>query len=441
MGKRIKDTDIIEQTQFEPKLRLLVDKMDADVGFPWMQAKNIQLKYLGNTYFQGSTNNVNWHDDIVAADSYMRFSSNGGTDWRDLTTGNVREGNNLYFTNERVLAITDIANVINVSHEHINLGLLENLIDNGTGDSFLTDAGTYFNVLGGLTEGTIPIKGALGFENSPITLVATNIDINGTLTHDTPTLSTESALLGDITDGTRVGKFSSVIATNLTDNFIPYHVSDAAGLADSIIFKDGTSIKIGDSTNNIEFGATGTITLHGSATVYDDVTYDAIALQQTGPGISINNAEGTVNYTTAANQADYMYVNSQMPHARMNGAMIFPHIHFFQAENNIPNFALQYRWQLNGGTKTTAWTAIKCNTPAFTYASGTLNQIVHPVTGITPPVGDNVSDIVQFRVLRDTTNALGLTYAADPYTATVNVIQFDCHIEKDGWGSESEYTK
>ena len=89
MGKRIKDTDIIEQTQFEPKLRLLVDKTDADVGFPWMQAKNIQLKYLGNAYFQGSTNNSTWHDNIAAIDSYIRFTTDGGVNWRDFSTKNV----------------------------------------------------------------------------------------------------------------------------------------------------------------------------------------------------------------------------------------------------------------------------------------------------------------------------------------------------------------
>ncbi len=168
MGKRINDPTVTEQTSFSPLLRLLVDKMDADPGDDWLQARNISLKYLGNTYFQGSNNNVNWHDNIVAADTYIRFSSNGGTDWRDLTTGAVREGSNLYFTEQRVLDITEIDNALNIAHEHTNFIALENIINNGTGDSFLTDDGTYFNVLGGLTEGTIPVKGILGFENSPI---------------------------------------------------------------------------------------------------------------------------------------------------------------------------------------------------------------------------------------------------------------------------------
>ena len=442
MGKRIKDTSISEQVGFSPTLRLLVDKMDADPGYDWLQAKNMQLKYLGNTYFQGSTNNTNWHDNITSLDSYIRFCTDGGLTWKDLSTDTVREGSaNLYFTEARVLAATGVASTIAASHSHTNKTLLDNLIDNGDGSSFLANDGTYFNVLGGLTQGTVPVKAALGFDNSPITVVVDGVDINGTLIHDSPTLSTESALLGDITDGTRVGKFSSVVATNLTDNYIPYHVSDTNGLADSIIFKSGTSIKIGDATNNTEIQADGTIVFNGTATVFNDIAFDAIALQQSGPGVSINNVESTVDYLTTANDADYMFINVQFPHSRKNGANVYPHIHFFQAQTGAPNFALQYRWQKNGGTKTTAWTAVKCNTLATTYTAGTINQIAYVNGGITPPSGDGLSDILQLRIIRDTTNGLGLAYGADPYGATVSVIQCDVHYEMDQIGSKTEYSK
>lgn len=372
MGSRIKDV-AGSQTQFNPDLVLLVDKVDTGSG-DWLTARKLKLGITGNTRFQGSVNNINWHDNIEAEDEYFKFSTDGGTIWKDLSTINVKEDTNLYFTEARVLAMDKIIELRDQVHDHNNLSLLQDLINNGDGSSFLTDNGTYFNVLGGLTQGTIPIKGELGFDDSPV-------------------------------------------------------------------FIDGTSVKIGDATNNVEFEADGTIKFNGTSTVFDDVTYDAIALQQTGPGISVNNTEGTVDFTATADSSDYMFVNPQMPHARKNGAVIYPHIHFFQTENNIPNFALQYRWQLNGGAKTTSWTAIKCNIPVFTYVSGTLNQIVHPATGIIPPANDNISDIVQFRIIRDTTNALGLAYGADPYTTTVGVLQFDIHIEKDTWGSSTEYIK
>lgn len=148
MGKRINDPTITEQTSFSPLLRLLVDKMDSDPGDDWLQARNISLKYLGNTYFQGSNNNVNWHDIIAPNDDYIRFSTDGGTNWRDLTTGAVREGSNLYFTEQRVLDITEIDNALTISHSHSNLTALDNIIDNGDGNSFLANNGTYKNLTG-----------------------------------------------------------------------------------------------------------------------------------------------------------------------------------------------------------------------------------------------------------------------------------------------------
>lgn len=199
--------------------------------------------------------------------------------------------------------------------------------------------------------------------------------------------------------------------------------------------------KFGDSTNNTTIEADGTIKFNGTATVWDDVKFDALSLQQTGSGISVNTAESTVDYLTSANQADYMIASPQFPHAMKAGSNVFPHIHWTQTQANVPNFAIQYRWQINGGAKTTAWTAIKCNTTAFTYVSGSLNQICKPAAGITPPVGYNISDILQMRIIRDTTNALGLAYGADPYTATVGVLSVDVHCELDGFGSRTEYTK
>lgn len=223
--------------------------------------------------------------------------------------------------------------------------------------------------------------------------------------------------------------FVAVVADEITVNNIS---------SDNI---ESSVAKFGGDVNYTEFYSNGTMKMYGDATVYDDVTYDAIGLQKQGPGISDNFPEGCVEFLTTANQADYLIINAQLPHARKNGVNVYPHIHFWQAQNTIPNFAIQYRWQVSGGAKTTAWTARKCNTLAFTYTSGTINQIAYVDGGVAPPSGDTISDIFQWRVLRDTTNALGLTYGADPYTTTVQIMQCDIHIQKDDLGSETEYGK
>lgn len=207
-------------------------------------------------------------------------------------------------------------------------------------------------------------------------------------------------------------------------------------------YTSGDSFLFGTDTNNTTIEADGTIKFNGAATVFDDVKFDALSLQKSGPGIDFNLVESTVDYLTTANQADYMIASPQFPHAMKAGSVVQPHIHFTQSQTGMPNWALQYRWQKNGGVKTTAWTALKCNTPAFTYpGTGSINQIAKTVSGITPPSGYNISDILQVRVIRDTANGLGLSYGSDPYGAVASVLSFDVHVELDSFGSHSEYTK
>lgn len=167
---------------------------------------------------------------------------------------------------------------------------------------------------------------------------------------------------------------------------------------------------------------------------------DALSLQQSGPGVSSNATESTVDFTTASNLSDYLYVNVQLNHDRQLTSAIAPHIHFFQASDAVPNFLLQYRWQKNGAAKVTSWTNLKCNTPVFTYVSGTIHQIADSAN-IAAPSGDNISDIVQFRILRDNANTSTVFTGADPYSGTVGVIAFDVHLQLDATGSFTEYIK
>jgi hypothetical protein len=166
-----------------------------------------------------------------------------------------------------------------------------------------------------------------------------------------------------------------------------------------------------------------------------------MTLQQTGPGVSLNIPECSVDFTSASNLSDYVVQSIQLSHAWKLNSIIFPHIHFVQTTNAVPNFLLQYRWQIDGGATKTDWTNLICNTAAFAYSSGSLNQIAHTTAGITPPSGANLSDGVEFRVIRDNANTSGLFSGADPVNATVSIKYFDIHIEKDSIGSNSEYSK
>lgn len=211
-------------------------------------------------------------------------------------------------------------------------------------------------------------------------------------------------------------------------------------LLDDVAFLPLVGGRVGDATNYTEFEADGSIKFAGSATVFTDLTAAITGVKTNGPGVSLNSIEQTIDFVTAAALDDYGYLSYQLLHAWKYGSLVHPHIHWEQSASTVPNFLFQYRWQINGGQKTTAWTYLKCNTPVFTRTTGTLNQICGGAS-ITPPVDHAISDIIQLRIIRDTTNSSTLFTGADPYGATVAISAIDIHYEIDRVGSRTEYAK
>ena len=227
------------------------------------------------------------------------------------------------------------------------------------------------------------------------------------------------------------GSNNTIYAPNGTDEAIVVTNSD-------INLKQET--KIGDDTNYTQFDTNGHQTMVGTATVWLDVLGDVTKLKVQGAGINEVPAEAAVEFLTSSNLSDYIYTNFQLNHNRKLGADVHPHIHWWQTENATPNWLIQYRWVLNGQAKVTAWTDYPLTTNAYTYVSGTLNQITYN-GGITPPAGDNVSTILQVRILRDNSNASGEFAGADTYSTAASITSVDIHIEVDSIGSNEEYVK
>ncbi len=221
--------------------------------------------------------------------------------------------------------------------------------------------------------------------------------------------------------------------------------ANAAAVA-AALDKAGTALQpnapaqLGGAANYLEILADGTIRLVGDATVWDDITPGIAAARTSGPGVSVNLDEMTLDFVTTANLSDYAVLPFQLLHKVKAGSAVYPHVHWWQAQDHTPNWLMQYRWQRNGQAKTTAWTNYKCNTNAFTYVSGTLNQLSYGAA-IAAPADYGISDILQIRLLRDSANASTLFAGADPYTATVAATSFDPHVEIDSLGSASEYVK
>jgi hypothetical protein len=173
---------------------------------------------------------------------------------------------------------------------------------------------------------------------------------------------------------------------------------------------------------------------------YRDELGDVTRMKRVGNRITDDLAESSVVYATTTTLEDYLVTNVQLNHDRELETPLRPHIHFWQALNAVPNFLLQYRWQVNLGLKTSDWISIPTVGVAKAYASGTLNQIAK-FAEIPYPEGVNLSDIVQFRILRDNANTSGKFSGEDPYAASVHILSFDAHVKLDSNGSQEEYVK
>jgi hypothetical protein len=199
--------------------------------------------------------------------------------------------------------------------------------------------------------------------------------------------------------------------------------------------------KFGDrDTNYTNFDSTGHQTMVGNARPWRDQVNDALGIKQNGNDVTTNSTESTVEFSTTADLNDYLHVNIQLNHDKDLTSSIYPHIHFFQDQNAVPNFLLQYRWQVDLASKTTAWTNLKCNTLAVSYTAGTINQIAY-ANPISVPVGSTLSDIVQFRVIRDNANTSTVFSGADPYSGAVGITSFDIHFQINSLGSDEQYSK
>ena len=177
----------------------------------------------------------------------------------------------------------------------------------------------------------------------------------------------------------------------------------------------------------------------GDATFFDDLQGDITKTKTVGTRVTLNDTENTINFTNTSTLSDYVFLNFQMSHKWKIGSIIYPHIHWEQTLSTTPNWLIQYRWQKQGGPKTTAWTNYKCDVNVFTYTSGTLNQISNN-EGITPPDGAGLSDIIEIRVIRDTANASGLFTPGNTYAATASITSIDIHYECSQLGSNNLYS-
>lgn len=250
------------------------------------------------------------------------------------------------------------------------------------------------------------------------------------------------------------------IATATTTYLTLIHRSDATNVGVSVwetctmkeviggdLTVRGTTYQTGDSylggyTNAVKVAKDGEITLTGTATRFLDERGYLPGSRLYSPSSKIvwDDAECAFYFKDTATTSDYISCPVQFNHDRKHGAVLMPHLHWEQRSASIPNWMIQYRYQRQGAAKVTAWTSAKYASHAFTYSSGTLDQITL-FPAITPTSGDGVSDILQIRIIRDYNNTSTLFAGNDPQAGDVYVTDFDVHKEIDSMGSATEYVK
>ena len=167
-------------------------------------------------------------------------------------------------------------------------------------------------------------------------------------------------------------------------------------------------------------------------TVWEDLRFP-VTQTRVNPGTikpDFNVVDITLDFDDTTDE--FIYINAQMPHSWKAGSVIYPHCHWFQNQNTNVGWYIDYRWQINGDAKTTSWTTLALDQQAFTYTSGTLDQINFTAAGITCS-GCDLSDILQIIFYRDV--------SADTYVGDAQLMQVDIHYQIDTLGSQDEYIK
>lgn len=191
---------------------------------------------------------------------------------------------------------------------------------------------------------------------------------------------------------------------------------------------------LGGTTNNTTFGADGTMTLNGDATVWDDLRVQI--LTRTGSVAPSYTAGfgGNANlyaYSFRKDQTNNVYFEVQLPHT-WAGTTVYPHVHWSPSETGTGNirWILEYTWvNMNG----TFGTSESYNMDSTVSTNSQWKHIVaHNETGIIPTVNQNqVSSMLICRLYR----AGGVS--PDTLNSNASLVAFDIHYEINSMGSNT----
>lgn len=261
MGARIKNITT-QQTVFSPTLKLLVDKPDTGSG-DWLQARAMELALLGNTYMQGSNNGINWHDNIISSDTYFRFSTDGGTTWKNLDAGSGAVGGSSGITS--ILQLTDVleSTFTGSAGKFLKVNTLETGMEFGAESDPIFVAHTTYNITNG--TGFLKNNGTGTWSYDSSTYLTT-----------TTAASTYQPLDGDLTAiGGLTGTTGFLKKTNTDTWTLDTNTYLTGTKVDSFNTRTGA---VTLTKTDVEGVLTGTVTSHDHSGVYQPADADLTAI-------------------------------------------------------------------------------------------------------------------------------------------------------------------
>jgi hypothetical protein len=240
-------------------------------------------------------------------------SVNGLTGAVTLTTSNIAEGTNLYYTEARVNANTNVAANTAARHNAVTIGTANGLslstqvlslgLASGstTGALSSTDWNTFNNKTS--NTGTVTSVG-LSSATSGVTIGSTPITTSGTITLAIATASGSQQGLLSSTDWTTFNNKQNALTNPVTGtgttNYLP-KFTGASTIGDSQVFDNGTNVGIGTASPTTKLsvyaatgGSTTGLTVNGSSNMLN-----LFGSSSTGAGVIFDATDGTVGSATA----------------------------------------------------------------------------------------------------------------------------------------------
>ena len=211
------------------------------------------------------------------------------------------------------------------------------------------------------------------------------------------------------------------------------------------------SLKVGDVTsgNYTETTPTGQVRAIGESSGWDDVREELNVsnLDANRTNIVFDHFNTAIKIKDSSTYPDDpISISTQFPHAMVfgTGVEIRPHVHGLQQGATLPNLLLAYKKRIKNTTGIietdySNFSFLKFDTPAFTYVSGILEQIIRASPIDISDMG--LSDTISFVIFRDTTNVSGLFAGAETISGDMYLTSFDYHARFQDLGSRSEFVK